>query len=65
MLPTSIRPGRNGWPRGQRSGGRTIHCPDVDRTNSPDGGHSANSRPPRALTCDEPAGRDPTCHVHW
>ena len=35
MLPTSIRPGRIGCPCGQRSGGRTIHCPDVDRTNSP------------------------------
>jgi len=31
-VPTSTRPGRNGWPRGQRVGGRTIHCPDVDRT---------------------------------
>jgi hypothetical protein len=35
MLPTSIQPGRSGCPRGQRSGGRTIHAPDVDRTNSP------------------------------
>ena len=35
MLPTSIRPGRNTCPRGQCVGGRTIHAPDVDRTNSP------------------------------
>jgi hypothetical protein len=35
MLPTSIRPGRSGWPRGQRSGGLTIHCPVVNCTSSP------------------------------
>jgi len=38
MLPTSIRPGCNRWPRGHRSGGLTIHCPVVDRTSSPTAG---------------------------
>ena len=33
--PTRTRPGRSAWPFWHRSGGRTIHCPDVDLTNSP------------------------------
>lgn len=35
MEPTSIRAGRNTCPRGQCNGGRTIHCPPIDRTSSP------------------------------
>lgn len=33
--PMSTRPGRSVWPRGQRSGGLTMHCSDVDLTSSP------------------------------
>jgi hypothetical protein len=36
--PTSMRPGRSRWPRGQCSGGRTIHDPSVPRTSSPTAG---------------------------
>jgi hypothetical protein len=50
MLPTSIRPGRNECPLGQRVGGRTIHSPDVDWTNSPNRGHHINAR---TLVCQD------------
>jgi hypothetical protein len=32
------------WPRGQRSGGRIIHCPVVDCTNSPTAATPPSSR---------------------
>ena len=38
--PTSIRPGRNRCPRGQRSGGRTIHAPFCAADQLADSGHT-------------------------
>ena len=50
MLPTNIRPGRNGWPHGQWNGGRAIHWPEVDYTSSPTGG-GHNASPRTAAAC--------------
>ena len=70
MLPTRKRPGRNGWPRGQRTGGRTIHCRVVERTSSPTPAATQATLDRRTHTCaapvDAPNGR-PLCSraVEW
>jgi hypothetical protein len=43
IVPTSSRPGRSRWPRAQRCGGRTIHCPLVERIYMT-GGRAAAAR---------------------